>query len=160
MVRQNFVIQHMTIIACSVFRIEFYLSTHGIVYNFNWLFSADHSIFNWELLQLIVVSWNKFYYFFHNKIYKYFSANIFIGPVFSLQFSIHFLEKYFCKVKFIKLIVYGFNSFEQSPNVYAAKLWAFSISFHSSSEYKFIQLEIGAPLKDFYDKLKYYKSQL
>ena len=85
--------------------------------------------------------------------YKYFSPNIFTGSVFLLQFRVRFFEKYFCKAKFIKRVDYGCDSFEHSLNLYAAKLWAFSISFHSSSEYKFIQLEIGAPSKDSYDKL-------
>lgn len=92
--------------------------------------------------------------------YKYFSPNIFAGYVFLLQFRVHFFEKYFCKAKFIKQVVYGYDSFEHSLNLYAAKLWAFSASFHSSSEYKLIQLEIGAPSNDSYDKLKYCKSQL
>ena len=88
---------------------------------------------------------------------KYFSINIFTSSVFFLQFKVHVFEKYFCKEEFIKQIVYGFDSFEHSLSSHAVKFWAFSISFHSNSEYKFTQLEVETPSKDSYDKLKCHK---
>lgn len=94
-------------------------------------------------------------HFFHIKMYKYFRPNVFNRYyLFSSILPSGFFNKYFYKTKTHQISI---------PILWywdAEKLYTFSISFQYSTEYKLIQLTIGAPSKYCHYKSRYSKMTL